>query len=152
MKTYRVDIYAEADSTSPRSMDRKSGYVLECKRKNGEIFTVEEFSREIGTYHAVVLKALAKGLARINQSCEVHIHTQDEYILSSIDNNLSTWAANGWKTKKGDMLKNHFEWSRVWKHLSQHLVIIEPGMHSYYAWMIAEMGKGENAAHSGKPE
>lgn len=137
---------------SPRSMDRRAGYVLECKKKNGDTYTVEEFSWEIGTYHAVVLKALAKGLARINQSCELHVHTQDEYILSSIDKNLDTWAGNGWRTKKGDLLKNHFEWSRVWKHMCQHLIVMEPGMHSYYSWMMAEMEKIKIPGDSGNTE
>lgn len=145
---YRVDIYVEADSTTPRQSVRAAGYVLECI-KGDAVHTREEFAHKTGTYNAVILQMLVKALKRINQSCEVHIHTQDTYVLNMIDKNLELWAGNGFHTVKGELVKNHFEWEQVWKLGSRHLLVAEPGEHSYFTWMQGEMAAlGKPAASS----
>lgn len=40
-----VHIYAETDSTAPKSMERMSGYVLECTTASGQIVTKEHFEK-----------------------------------------------------------------------------------------------------------
>lgn len=136
-----VNIYVESDSQAPRSMQRKTCYVMEYVRKNGELYTQDKVMQETGTYHEVILRTLSRALERINQPCDLHIHTQDEYILQSIENNLERWAVNEWRTKKGDLVKNHFQWKTVWDRIEQHDVKTESGMHAYFSWMQSEMKK-----------
>ena len=45
-----------------------------------------------GTYHQAVLTALIEALERFRESCEVHVHTENEFILNMIDMNLEKWA------------------------------------------------------------
>ena len=134
-----VHIYVETENTSPRSTSRMAGYVLEYKKQSGEMKTAEDFSQKIGTYHRAILLAMEDALKRMNRPCELHIHTQDEYVLNSIDKYLHIWAANGWRNKKGDLVKNHFEWSRLWRLLQGHLIVTEAGMHSRYSNMVTQM-------------
>ncbi len=134
-----VHIYVETDSTSPRSAARMTGYVLEYKKQSGETKTIEGFSKKMGTYHRAILLAMEDALKRMIRPCELHIHTQDEYVLNSIDKYLHIWAANGYRNKKGDLVKNHFEWGRIWELLQGHLIVIEAGMHSRYSDMVTQM-------------
>lgn len=136
---FTVHIYVEADSTAPRNMTRMTGYVLECQTASGTTKTVEGFNKKTGTYHNTILLALEDALKRLNQSCEIHIHSQNRYVLTSIDQYLHIWAGNGYRNRKGELIKNHFEWSRLWELLSEHLIVVEAGLHSYYSWMLSEM-------------
>lgn len=135
---YVVHIYAEADSAAPKESERMTGYVLECEGKQR---TVEDFNLRTATYHAAILSTLCTALSRINQSCEVHIHTQNTYILNMIENNLPAWAGNGFCKKTGDPIRNDGLWKRFWGFYQKHLIVVEPGIHPYLNWMQDEMMK-----------
>lgn len=139
----RVDIYVEASKRAPQKLDRKTCCILECRKKNGNLHTKEMFFRENGTYHEAILKTLVTGLNEIVRPSEIHIHTQDEYVLQSIDHNMESWAENGWKNKEGREVKNAEEWRRIWAGMQGHLVATESGSHSYHAWMMSEMDRRE---------
>lgn len=147
---YEVHVYVESDSTAPRKMMRGVGYVLECTRQDGELHTKEWFNARDGTYNEVVLWTLVKALQELNQPCEVHIHSQNAYILNMVGNNLEHWAGNGFRTAKGDLVKDHFGWERLWKEYQKHLVFTEPGAHGYYTWMLGQMAEAKKSAASSK--
>lgn len=134
-----VHIYVETDIAAPQSAERISGYVLECITGSGKTVTKERFQKKIGTYHQVILQTLAEALERINKSCEVHIHTQNTFILNMVERNLPGWAEHDFRNAKGELIKNHSQWSRVWKAGQKHLLVPEEGMHPYHNWMTDEM-------------
>lgn len=146
---WKVHIYAEADSADPKCRERYTGYVLECRTSSGELRTKEKFCQRCGTYHAAILQTIIEAVERINQNCEIHIHTRDIYILNMMKKNLPAWAENEFRTVKGDAIANRSEWEKFWKSGSRHLVIADPGTHSYYGWMMSEMKK-ERKEHEGK--
>lgn len=143
---YVVHIYAETDSTAPKSQERIAGYVLECTTASGHIVTKEHFEKKTGTYHAVILRTLIDAMERINQSCEIHVHTQNDFILESLVSNLPGWASNGYRAQRGTLIKNCQEWQRLWELVKKQLVIKDPGTHQYYNWMQEEMKKVKKAA------
>lgn len=142
-----VHIYAESETAAPRCMKRRMGYVLEYV-SSGRTFTREEFYEDTGTYHAVILRALTKAVKRIKEPCELHIHTQDTFTLEMLDENLPYWAVNGYRTAKGKLIKNHFEWQNLFEASRSHLITKEAGMHTYYHWMLDEMKKCRKADKS----
>ena len=77
---FEVHLYIEVDSTAVRVSNKWFGYVLECS-VHGEPKTREGFGEIEGTYHKAVLTAMVHGIERINRSCEVHVHTENTYIL-----------------------------------------------------------------------
>lgn len=137
----RVDIYVETDSRNPAACERYGGYVLEYIGACGEPETREDFFQMTGTYHGVVLERLTTALCRMRWRCEVHIHTQDAYILNMVDKFLTTWAENNFHNSKGELVKNKDAWEQLWQQVRKHEIVIEHGLHSYYGWMQTEMEK-----------
>jgi hypothetical protein len=80
----QVKIYIETDSSSPKATEKHYGYVLEVM-VSGQAVTREGFGKITGTYHQTVLTALAKALDRFNQSCEVCICTEDDFVLNMME-------------------------------------------------------------------
>ena len=87
---FTVHIYVETDTTMPRSAERKAMYVLEYTRITGELYTKEGIIEKTDTYHGAILGALEAALGRINKSCELHLHSRDEYVLNSIEKKTDT--------------------------------------------------------------
>lgn len=138
----RVDIYIETDNTSPRAMPRKYGYVLECEL-HGRTVTREGFGQTEGTYNQSVLTALAAALERLREPCEIHIHSNNRFILNMVDNNLGKWAAGGFVNGKGDPIANREQWEKVWSLLKGLTTVTEHGSHAYSGWLRSEMERRE---------
>lgn len=148
---FTVNVYVEAGSAAPRKMRRMTAYVLECTTASGKMRTIEGFQEKEATYHGAILMTLLDAVKRLNQPCELHIHTQDGYIVNSLNNSLKTWAKNGYQLRSGDIVKNRMEWEGLWNYLHEHLFTAETGTHSYYSWMMTEMER-KNDFHSRNTE
>lgn len=135
---FEVHIYVTQDSANTRKTKRNYGYVVECKIK-GEPRTVEGFGQTKSTYHETSLIAINKALERLNQSCEVHIHTEDRFVLNMLENNLERWAYNDFKTTKGKSVESEEEWRKLWEQQKRHLITSEQGPHQYEEWMQGEL-------------
>lgn len=140
-----VHIYAESETADFRSMDRGVGYVLEAVLPSGKTVTREKFQWMTGTYNDVILRAFNEALARMTGSSEIHLHTQDKYILTAIDRYLDTWEVNGFRNAKGEEISSAEHWKAFAGLIENHLICVEPGHHSYLNWMINEMKHGEPA-------
>lgn len=140
-----VHIYAESETADFRSMDRGVGYVLEAVLPSGKTVTREKFQWMTGTYNDVILRAFNEALARMTGSSEIHLHTQDKYILTAIDRYLDTWEANGFRNAKGEEISSAEHWKKFASLIENHLICVEAGHHSYLNWMINEMKHGEPA-------
>ena len=137
---FEVHIYITIGSRSPRVMERKYGYVLECFHL-GKPRTCDGFGKIESTYHKAVLVALIEAMKRMNQSCKVHIHTEDSFILNMLKNNASLWVENDFKNNKGSSIANREEWEVLLNLVSKHIVVPEHGVHSYDLWLKTAMEK-----------
>lgn len=108
---------------------------------SGQAVTREGFGKITGTYHQTVLTALAKALDRFNQSCEVCICTEDDFVLNMLERNLAIWAGNEFLTSKRKPVANQQEWMEIWRLSNRHLILTEPGKHEYTGWLQGEIGK-----------
>lgn len=142
----RADVFLKTDSVSPKKAEKWYGYVLEYKA-DGETKTREGFGKIEGTYHQAVLTALIEALERFRESCEVHVHTENEFILNMIDTNLKKWAGNEFQNSRGKPVANQEEWIEVWGLSNKQLLITEHGDHEYASWLESairrEKEKGE---------
>ena len=136
----QVKIYIETDSSSPKATEKHYGYVLEVM-VSGQAVTREGFGKITGTYHQTVLTALAKALDRFNQSCEVCICTEDDFVLNMLERNLAIWAGNEFLTSKRKPVANQQEWMEIWRLSNRHLILTEPGKHDYTGWLQGEIEK-----------
>lgn len=133
-----VNIYTEVSSKAPKVTKKWFGYVLECE-VNGVAKTKEGFGSVDGSYHKTELTALAEALARVKPGNEVVIHSDNNFILNSIEKNLENWAWNDFSKAAGKPVANAEEWQKIWHSLkdTEHHVII--GNHQYTNWLIAQI-------------
>lgn len=92
-----VHIYIETDSKAPRTQPRKYGYVLACTLK-GKLATKQGFKETTGTYNRATLEAIAEAVTRVVKPSEIHIHTENAFILTMLEENLDRWEQNGYVT------------------------------------------------------
>lgn len=133
-----VHIYIGVDSISAKPSAKRFGYVLEC-RVAGQTVTREGFGQTAGTYHQATLMAMAEAMERLNQSCEVYLHTEDEFVLNMLERNLDRWAGSGFTTSKGKPVANQEEWMKLWGLSQKQLILTAPGKHAYSGWLQGEI-------------
>lgn len=131
---YRIEMYLEIGLESLQSTENQYGYVLVC----GED-TTSGFGERTGTKNQVTLSAMIEALKRINQSCEIHIHTSNDYVVGMMNNCIDNWICNGYTTSKGKEIANVDEWQQVTRLTRLHLVKMEKGIHEYTEWLKYEM-------------
>lgn len=136
---WKVSIYIQTDSTSPRTLDRSYAYIIECEKKSGKLHRAEGTGEITGTLHQATLTAIGEAMERLNQSCTVHIYTEDRFVSNMFSSNIDKWAGNGWRTSKGSEVENRVEWETFWKLTRGQLVRMVPGKHKYSEWMKGKM-------------
>lgn len=134
-----VHMYVEAANTSPKEMLRQTGYILEYERKNGTVHEHTEYMRQAGTYNNAILKTLIKAVEELKKPCEIHLHSQNDYILGAVSRYLPRWAENNYQSAKGTHVRNHFDWAILHEKLKNHITVPEPGMHMRYGEMLDAM-------------
>lgn len=133
-----VHIYIGTDSKAPRTQVRKYGYVLACTLK-GKLKTKQEFKETKGTYNRATLEAITEAVARVVKPSEIHIHTENAFILTMLEENLDKWEQNGYVTTKGEAVVNGDLWKQLKEKTGEHLLLSEPGKHEYSMWIQEQL-------------
>lgn len=133
-----VHIYIGTDSKAPRTQVRKYGYVLACTLK-GKLKTKQEFKETKGTYNRATLEAITEAVARVVKPSEIHIHTENAFILTMLEENLDKWEQNGYVTTKGESVANGDLWKQLKEKAGEHLLLSEPGKHEYSMWIQEQL-------------
>ena len=124
-----------------RCVDRGVGYVLEMVTAKGT-YTRESFEWKTGTYNAVILEALGEALARMKEKCEIHLHTQNKFLLNMIGSpTYVLWEESGFRNSKGKEIANADLWKVFAQAAEGHRITTEEGIHSYYRWMQEQMDR-----------
>ena len=72
------------------------------------------------TNNRMELMAAIAGLEALKESCMVAITTDSQYVRDGITKWIKGWKKRGWKTVKGDMVKNADLWMRLDKAVGRH--------------------------------
>ncbi len=79
-------------------------------------------SEEMTTNNRMELMAVIKGLEAIKESCQVDVYSDSAYVVNAfLQDWISKWKANGWKTTKGKVL-NLDLWQSLCSLLEKHEV------------------------------
>ncbi len=74
------------------------------------------------TNNRMELMAVIEGLRALNRSCEVEINTDSKYVMQGINEWISNWKRNGWKTAARKAVKNSDLWQQLDEEVSTHKV------------------------------
>jgi ribonuclease HI len=74
------------------------------------------------TNNRMELKAVIEGLAALDETCEVEVVTDSEYLLRGVTERLVRCKSNGWKTAVGKVVFNQDLWRQLDAQVARHKV------------------------------
>lgn len=138
---YQINLYLETSIRGVRSTIGWYGYVLEWVDTHGKTRTVTDFKCKSGvTPNQLILTALRDALRRMTKPSEILIYTDALYLRGNYMDYLPLWRKNGWKTARGEPVKNRELWEEVVEAAEPHRIAFgKQYQHAYKAWMVSEL-------------
>ena len=88
------------------------------------------------TNNRMELMAAIKAIEAVRRPCEIHLHTDSEYLRQGITTWIHSWKARGWKTADKKPVKNVDLWQRLEQAIETHDV--------HWHWVKGHSGHVEN--------
>ena len=82
------------------------------------------------------LMAAIRGIEAVKRPCEIHLHTDSEYLRQGITTWIHAWKKRGWKTADKKPVKNQDLWERLDQAIATHDV--------KWHWVKGHSGHVEN--------
>ena len=92
------------------------GAILRYKGKETRLQGAEEHT----TNNRMELQAAVSALEKLTRPCEVNITTDSRYMMDGIQQWLTNWKHNGWKTAAKKPVKNEDLWKQLDKLVEKH--------------------------------
>lgn len=100
---WKTDLWIHVPEHGTTKTDKEYRYSLEIDR-NGKLTRVcGDGTAAAATWNRAALECLAAGLSRFRQSAEVHIHSDNAWMLGSLEHYLDGWAEKDFATKTGEV-------------------------------------------------
>ena len=93
-------------------------------------------SEEHTTNNRMELMAAIRGIEAVKRPCEIHLHTDSEYLRQGITTWIHSWKKKGWKTADKKPVKNVDLWQRLEAAIETH--------HVKWHWVKGHSGHAEN--------
>ena len=88
------------------------------------------------TNNRMELMAAIKAIEAVRRPCEIHLHTDSEYLRQGITTWIHSWKARNWKTADKKPVKNVDLWQRLEAAIESHDV--------HWHWVKGHSGHKEN--------
>jgi ribonuclease HI len=88
------------------------------------------------TNNRMELMAAIMAIEAVKRPCEIHLHTDSEYLRNGITTWIHSWKARGWKTADKKPVKNVDLWQRLERAIESHDV--------HWHWVRGHSGHKEN--------
>jgi len=88
------------------------------------------------TNNRMELMAAIMAIEAVKRPCEIHLHTDSEYLRNGITTWIHSWKARGWKTADKKPVKNVDLWQRLEAAAARHRV--------HWHWIRGHAGHPEN--------
>ena len=93
-------------------------------------------SEEQTTNNRMELMAAIRAIEAVKRPCEIHLHTDSEYLRQGITTWIHSWKKRGWKTADKKPVKNVDLWQRLEAAIETHDVT--------WHWVKGHSGHAEN--------
>ena len=90
-------------------------------RYQGNLKTLNGFDPET-TNNRMELTAVIEGLRALSRSCDIELHTDSKYVMQGVNEWLSNWKSNGWKTAAKKPVKNVDLWQQLDNEVARHQI------------------------------
>jgi ribonuclease HI len=90
-------------------------------RYQGNLKTLNGFDPET-TNNRMELTAVIEGLRALSRSCDIELHTDSKYVMQGVNEWLSNWKQNGWKTAAKKPVKNIDLWQQLDDEVTRHQI------------------------------
>ena len=101
-----VHIYLYTTIKGGRMCNGAYTYILETATSKGNATITKTETVENMTANRSILCALAAALKRIRQDSYLVIYTDSHYMAANTKDSLARWNRNGWKTARGEEIRN----------------------------------------------
>jgi ribonuclease HI len=88
------------------------------------------------TNNRMELLAAIEALRALNKRCDVHVHTDSNYVVQGMKSWLSGWKKKGWKTSGGKPVENQDLWRELDDQARRHA--------TQWSWVRGHNGHPEN--------
>ncbi|HEU4825500.1 MAG TPA: ribonuclease HI [Dongiaceae bacterium] len=88
------------------------------------------------TNNRMELMAAIMAIEAVKRPCEIHLHTDSEYLRQGITTWIHSWKARGWRTADKKPVKNVDLWQRLERAIETHDV--------HWHWVKGHSGHREN--------
>jgi ribonuclease HI len=88
------------------------------------------------TNNRMELMAAIMAIEAVKRPCEIHLHTDSEYLRNGITTWIHSWKARGWRTADKKPVKNVDLWQRLERAIETHDV--------HWHWVKGHSGHAEN--------
>ena len=88
------------------------------------------------TNNRMELMAAIMAIEAVKRPCEIHLHTDSEYLRNGITTWIHSWKARGWRTADKKPVKNVDLWQRLERAIGSHDV--------HWHWVKGHSGHKEN--------
>ena len=88
-------------------------------RYQGNLKTLKGFDPET-TNNRMELTAVIEGFRALTRSCDIELHTDSKYVMQGVNEWLSNWKRNGWKTAAKKPVKNIDLWQQLDDEVARH--------------------------------
>lgn len=138
---YQVNIYLETSLPGLRRSAGWYGYLLEYISGTGELHTRYDFRKKLDvTPNMLILTAFCAALDRLGKDSELTVYTDSLYLRENYSRWLQSWKENGWRTARGEEVKNKELWQQVDELTARHVVrFASQYHHGYKNWMTSEI-------------
>lgn len=112
-----VSIYIESSIHGRWNRDGYIGYVLEYYPEDSK------YSKTLSGYERVEnmnenrsqIEALIRGISRMREKCILSIYTESDYLYSGYSGKeyVAKWIKAGWRTTRGEEVKNRDKWQEL---------------------------------------
>jgi ribonuclease HI len=88
------------------------------------------------TNNRMELMAAIMAIEAVKRPCEIHLHTDSEYLRNGITTWIHSWKARGWRTADKKPVKNVDLWQRLERAIETH--------DAHWHWVKGHSGHKEN--------
>ncbi len=129
---FKVNIYIETDGQDKRKRYRTFAAIVEFTTRHNKPVIRKTHGTENTTGNGIMLYALAASLRILTKPCEIKIYMDCDYVSDNIcSGRVYEWFSNGWKTLRGEPVRNREEWREVMGLLKGHDPVFTKENHEY---------------------